>query len=623
MATLKRFNSDEDAGMRMADDALQDLETRLNKVYAQAAAELTQSLDAYMAPFEALDEEMRGRYERGEITETEYITWRRNRILRTEQMHAQIESLTYDMVNADKIAVAMINDELPGVYCSGYNFAGFKGEMMAQAAGYNYASFSIYNTEAMRIILTEDPDLIPWQPPEVNIPADMRWNRKHIQNAIAQGILQGESIPKISNRLLPLVNMDRTAATRTARTSFTAVQNEGRRDATKKIQDAGIPMQEPWMALMADNTRDTHLMLHGTLPNEKGLYGEGIIPTGNLLRFPADPKGDPEQIYNCRCRVNSFLPGIDHSRDDELYEKMMREEFYDDWVGDKDAPGVMEYKVDEQRRALERKKKLDSGEMESDAARRYRRQQERQGGSIAPAVDDGSNRKPFTQRQFVPATTTKEAEEFASQFVSGGGFTLTNNTINYSGVDINVANQINERLAYLYDNFDLDKLSSIEAFGKKNKKLFEKHADAPFLTSNFNNLGMNTTILGKQSTIEKYIEDGQRNFQYVMDNMQSLKGAQLSLAQAYQTAGRSLVDESLNGMVTHEIGHHISYMGSNNAIFAEINKTTEWETYASHISGYANHSFGEYIAESFSAYVNGEYDKLQPEVLDIFDALRR
>lgn len=363
MATLKRFNSDEDAGMRMADDALQDLETRLNKVYAQAAAELTQSLDAYMAPFEALDEEMRGRFERGEITETEYITWRRNRILRTEQMHAQIESLTNDMVNADKIAVAMINDELPGVYCSGYNFAGFKGEMMAQAAGYNYASFSIYNTEAMRIILTENPDLIPWQPPEVNIPADMRWNRKHIQNAIAQGILQGESIPKISNRLLPLVNMDRTAATRTARTSFTAVQNEGRRDATKKIQDAGIPMQEPWMALMADNTRDTHLMLHGTLPNEKGLYGEGIIPTGNLLRFPADPKGDPEQIYNCRCRVNSFLPGIDHSRDDELYEKMMREEFYDDWVGDKDAPGVMEYKVDEQRRALERKRQLESGEI--------------------------------------------------------------------------------------------------------------------------------------------------------------------------------------------------------------------------------------------------------------------
>lgn len=386
MATLKRFNSERDVGMQRADDALQDLESRINQVYKEAADGVTQKLNTFLERFEAQDVEMRAAVDRGEISQSEYSIWRRNKILRTEQMRGQIESLTNDMVNADKMALGMINDDLVDVYVNGYNFSGFRGEMMAQAAGYNYSSFSIYNADAMRIILTEDPDLIPWMEPDVNIPADMRWNRKHIQNAIAQGILQGDSIPDISKRLLPLVNMDRNAATRTARTSYTAVQNEGRRDATRKIKEAGIPMQEPWMALLADNTRDTHLMLHGTFPNDKGLYGEGIIPTGNLLRFPADPLGDPEQIYNCRCRVNSFLAGIDHSRDDELYEKMMREEFYDDWVGDKNATGVKDYKVDEQRRALERKRQLDSGERESDAARRYRRQQEKANGTATNTI---------------------------------------------------------------------------------------------------------------------------------------------------------------------------------------------------------------------------------------------
>ena len=386
MATLKRFNSERDVGMQRADDALQDLESRINQVYKEAADGVTQKLNTFLERFEAQDVEMRAAVDRGEISQSEYSIWRRNKILRTEQMRGQIESLTNDMVNADKMALGMINDDLVDVYVNGYNFSGFRGEMMAQAAGYNYSSFSIYNADAMRIILTEDPDLIPWMEPDVNIPADMRWNRKHIQNAIAQGILQGDSIPDISKRLLPLVNMDRNAAKRTARTSYTAVQNEGRRDATRKIKEAGIPMQEPWMALLADNTRDTHLMLHGTFPNEKGLYGEGIIPTGNLLRFPADPLGDPEQIYNCRCRVNSFLFGIDHSRDDELYEKMMREEFYDDWVGDKNATGVKDYKIDEQRRALERKRQLDSGERESNVARRYRRQQEKANGTATNTI---------------------------------------------------------------------------------------------------------------------------------------------------------------------------------------------------------------------------------------------
>ncbi len=541
MATLKRFNSEMDYGMQMADDALQELEKRINRVYRDAAEELSENLFSYMEQYAIADAKMREKLENNLISEDEYTKWRFNKIMRTQQMSAQVEKLTNDMVNTDKLAIAMINNDLPGVYCNGYNFAGFKGELMAQAAGYNYASFSIYNTEAMRIILTEDPDLIPWQPPEVNIPADKAWNRKHIQNAIAQGILQGDSIPNISKRLLPIVNMDKNAATRTARTAYTAVQNEGRRDATKKIQDAGIPMQEPWMALMADNTRDTHLMLHGTLPNEKGLYGEGIIPTGNLLRFPADPKGDPEQIYNCRCRVNSFLPGIDHSRDDELYEKMMREEFYNDWVGDKDATGVMEYKVDEQRRALERKKKLDSGEIESREAEAYRKAQEAKNNTTAtipePLPISEITSQPINNKQ--PGNTQQsEPPKWRVAQNRQDAVDILKNDLGFKSVSDDFINNLDEEL--LCNNVNrLSELNNI--FGKLTDGMDLEYRPATFVAEVQQHLlrGPEKLTFSKQY----YTKNKEKIISETMSTMASKWSMPIS-EDYYQTYG-----------VTHEYGH--------------------------------------------------------------------
>lgn len=342
-----------DAGQRMIDRNLSNLEDRLHEVYREAGEGVQKSLDSFLSAFEAKDAEMLERVNAGLIDEHEYIMWRQNNILRSRQMTAQINSLAQDMVTADGIAMQMVNDQLPIVYSSSYNFGLYRADAQRAMIGqYTETSFSLYNADALKILQTENPDLIPWKPVEQDIPKDMRWNRQHIQNAVTQGILQGDSIDQLSRRLLPIVNMDENASRRTARTSYTSIQNQARRDATQAVREAGIPMEEPWMSVLQENTRDTHLMLHGTLPNKDGLYGEGIIPTGNLLRYPADPDGDPEQIYNCQCRVQSFIVGIDHSRDDELYAQMMSEEHYEDWLN------VQHYREEETTQALERRERL-------------------------------------------------------------------------------------------------------------------------------------------------------------------------------------------------------------------------------------------------------------------------
>lgn len=388
MAKIRRHRGDRelDVNQRRMDESLSNLEDRLSSVYKEAADGVQRSLDNFLESYQSRAVEMEAN-----LSPEEYSMWLSNNVLRTRQMQAQIESLSHDLANVDKIAIQMINGELPEVYASSYNFGIYRADMQRQLwGGYTNASFSIYNADALRIIETEDPDLIPWKPLEPDEDKDLAWNRKHIQNAITQGILQGDSIPQLSQRLLPIVNMDENASRRTARTAYTSIQNQARRDATQAVRDAGIPMDEPWMSVLQQNTRDTHLMLHGTLPNEDGLYGEGIILSGNLLRFPADPLGDPEQIYNCQCRVQSFIHGIDHSHDDELYARFMEENYYDDWQT------VQHYREDETREALERKRQLESGERVNRENAYRERLAERQAQDRAPSFTSSMSTNDFT-----------------------------------------------------------------------------------------------------------------------------------------------------------------------------------------------------------------------------------
>ena len=329
MATIRRRQKPyEDYGRQKVDEQLKDLESRLSVMYAKTGKELTQDLDRFLTRYAGADTLKREQFERGEISESDYTNWRQRQIFRSDLMKAKIDDLSQKMANADKEAMSMVNGELPQAYATSYNWGGFRGETMAQAAGYDYTQFTIVNADAVRILAQENPDLIPWKPVPDN-KKDKAWNKKHIQAAVQQGIVKGESMDKIAKRLLPIVNMDKNAAIRTARTAVTGVENKGRKDATERVREAGIPMVEVWSCTHDQRTRDTHILLDGTEPNEQGYYGEGILDTP--IQYPADPSGDPEEIYNCRCGTLSMIKGIDHSKDQDLYEQFMSENYEEDW----------------------------------------------------------------------------------------------------------------------------------------------------------------------------------------------------------------------------------------------------------------------------------------------------
>lgn len=237
------------------------------------------------------------------------------------------------------------------------------------------------------------------------------------------------------------------------------------------------------------------------------------------------------------------------------------------------------------------------------------------------AIPYGEKAKQNKTIEFTPSKTIEEAEEYAKRFVDSGGFTIGKKNVNYSGVSVDIANEINYQLTQLFGNYEIKKFDSIETFGKVQKKYWQNHGEAPLCTSNFGNLMINKEICKNSKTIAKYISDGKEAFEYVMSNMEKLSGAKLELAKRYKKAGRSLVGNTFKDMITHETGHHVSYMKGINKEINDVLKTSDWFEYASHISGYATAKTGEYIAESWTAYINGETEILDTKLIEIFERL--
>lgn len=317
----KNGKDNSDFMSRKQDDELEQLEERLTALYANAENELRAKYTDFSDAFEKDDKRKREQLESGSITEDEYTAWRKTQVLKSTQYTKAVESMTNVLVNTDAAAMAIVNDQLPQTIAESYDFVQALGYESAKESGLTAGTFQIYNAQTVQALIRDNPDLMP--APKVDIPLDKKWNKDRINREITQGILQGESIPDIATRLMAVTTMDRNAAIRNARTAMTGAENLGRYESAQDLREQGIPVEEVWSATPDDRTRESHRLLDGTTRDESGYFGVGIIATP--LRFAGDPAGDPEEVYNCRCRTGIVLKGIDHSQDGDLYEEFMKQ----------------------------------------------------------------------------------------------------------------------------------------------------------------------------------------------------------------------------------------------------------------------------------------------------------
>ena len=311
-----------DRAHEATDKEIERLERKIKKEYKQALSDIKGKADSYLRKFEEEDKKKKAELELGYIFPNEYYAWRQSRITAGKEYEALIKNISDDLVNADKIAANIIGERVPEVYAMNGNYEAYQ---MCMGAGANI-SFDLYDRHTVEHLI-DNPIFYP----NVDIEKDKRWNEQKVRSAITQGILQGEALPKIANRLQQVTDMDDRAAARNARTYCTRAENAGRYERYKEAEEMGLQYKKEWISTHDDRTRDTHKD-----QSQGGVGGEvvGIDEEfSNKLQYPGDPDGDPSEVYNCRCTMRSVFVGK-KSEAQEEFGKLDPDTTFEEWKND-------------------------------------------------------------------------------------------------------------------------------------------------------------------------------------------------------------------------------------------------------------------------------------------------
>ena len=317
-----------DYGHEQADKMLKDLEKKIQKEYKKAAREVEASMNRFLAQYRKNDREMMALWKSGKITKKDYTDWRKKQILLSDKWKAQRDELTQRFMEADKVASRLINEHKMDVYALNYNYGTYEIEKGARIN----TGFSLYSRDTVARLIKDDPKLLP--PPGKKTSDAIRrgelkkWNNKQVQSVMTQGILQGESIQKLSKRLAVTVGEKNAYSHyRAARTMTTSAENAGRLDSYLRAEKMGIKMGKTWLAAHDNHTRASHRAYDGmTIPLK-----DEFAPN---LMFPGDPDGDPAEVYNCRCSLVADVMSVDGVDLSDIGARPWAEEWepdYNEW----------------------------------------------------------------------------------------------------------------------------------------------------------------------------------------------------------------------------------------------------------------------------------------------------
>lgn len=572
-----------DAAHLQTDKELAKLEKRIAKIYKEAADDLQSTIDDYFAKFAKRDAKQKARLESGEITEQEYKQWRLAQMGRGERFKALQSRVAERYTEANETAVRYVNDATPGIYSLNRNYSAYTIEKVAGNVG-----FDLWDERTVRRLIVENPEVMPYYPPEKALKRgiDLAYGKKQISASVTSSILQGKSIPRIAKDLQTRIpDMNKASAIRTARTAVTGAQNAGRMDSYVAAEKMGIKLKKSWLATIDGRTRHEHALLDGqTVDTDKPFKVDGYE-----LMFPGDPSGPAHLTYNCRCALIAAVDGVDTSnaqrrvRNPETGKnELVSDMTYSEWAG---------WKKKEPKKAV----------------------------------------KP----SFTPASTIEEAQKYAEKYVDDYKSKYTGK-IDYKGIDLQYANEMNRALTEVLDQYDVDyKIRNLVPFNRREKRFKDTTAEAAYQWGT-SDLFFNKDYLKSQKAMAAHVKEYRDLLETVMPNIdiaiEQAKqktgfGAELQLryVQALKATGRTNVNEpDAYGSMVHELGHYLDdrvFKKSEKEIGFDL--SSSFEKYSGKISAYATSNKQEYVAESFAAYWNGEEDILDPELVKIFERSKK
>ena len=542
-----------DKAHKATDKRLEAMERELAAIYREAQKGISDKAAAYFEQFIKQDEKKRKLVADGKLSEDEYLQWRKNKILYSKRFVTLQGQITGELARVNQTAAAYINDQLPDVYALNYNYVG-KGVQRA-VKGY---SFTLIDANTVKRLATKTDRLLPKR--KVDVPKDKLWNAKKMRTQVLQGILQGESMDKIADRMQTVTDMNGVSAIRNARTMVTGAENAGRIDMMHKAATDGVIMRKRWISSdQPGRTRDWHMP--GAFKSLEVDIDEPFQNDFGDIMFPGDPTADGANVWNCRCALGYRVVGFEKAQVQEVMaEKQVEAPQATAFTPAKTTEEAQQYAE----RFVNKYKSSLTGKVDySGIQLDYANEMNRAFTEVFDAYDTPyplRNIKPFNTREKRFKGTTAEA-----------AYQWGINDMFYNKAYYKTAKAFNDHLA-------------------EYNKLLQT------VLPNIDTLIART----KQGTSLRYLE--------------ALK----------RTGRTNVFGPDAYGSTIHEMGHYLDDQIFRKAFKEKgFDLSASFGKYSGGISGYATATTQEYIAESFAAYWKGETDILDPDLVDIFKGLKK
>ena len=247
-----------DLGHQLTEKELKKLEIRIRNEYYIAQRDTRKKLQAYLQKTEAQRKIEYQKWMNKEITKKDDTDWCYRHQMMGKQWEDMLDVLASDYHHANEIALGMTKSTMPDVFALNANYATYQIEH----DGLINTGFALYNHDAAVYLLGDQRQLMPVpstaKAKQIAANKDMQWNKQHIQSAVLQGVLQGESPYEVADRLRQVGQMNYNSAVRYARTMTTSAQNAGRYQAYRRARDLGVELTIEWQATLDHRTRHAH-----------------------------------------------------------------------------------------------------------------------------------------------------------------------------------------------------------------------------------------------------------------------------------------------------------------------------------------------------------------------------
>lgn len=293
-----------DKAHKMVDKEIAEMEKEFNKIYNQAKKELNM--------------ELKNGVDWNGVNAAKTRTKRLIAAKKSRRLSKMIHKMARVIQGRNRTALNIIDDRLINIFSVNYNWAGWQ---MERNSGYD-TRFKMYSEEAVRELLKETTPVFTKMAylgaKDVNkIQSDLR-------RQLTLGIMQGNSIEKLAEKIDKVTDKNNHGSVRIARTESGRIQNSGRLKAFEYGERQGLNLKKEWISTIDKRTRDTHKRLQGETISLDDTFSNG-------LKYPGDPNGSARETIRCRCTMISEFVGIKKGANELKLDEKIKNMSYEEW----------------------------------------------------------------------------------------------------------------------------------------------------------------------------------------------------------------------------------------------------------------------------------------------------